>query len=49
VKVKTGPKKGELSRFVLQLAKYVENFAGWTPGVSTDPYTGAHGGHSSGW
>ena len=44
VKVTTGPKKGELSGFVLQLAKHAENFAGWTPGVSTDPYTGTHGG-----
>jgi hypothetical protein len=45
LKVRSGPKANEaLSRFIRQLADHVESFAGWTPGVSTDPYTGAHGG-----
>lgn len=45
LKVRSGPKANEaLSRFIRQLADHVENFAGGTPGVSTDPYTGAHGG-----
>ena len=45
VRVRRGAKANEaLSRFIRQLAKHVESFAGWTPGVSTDPYSGEHGG-----
>ena len=45
MKVRLGPKANEaLSRFIRQLADHVETFAGWTPGVSTDPYSGEHGG-----
>lgn len=45
LRVKRGAKANEaLGRFIRQLAGHVESLAGWTPGESTDPYNGKHGG-----